>query len=137
MPVIDLAGMLALEKALPTEYLRRLDLQNQLFGDNVRIIGMTRANRFVITQPTLRGGEPVENEIRDILEEGGWQRVPIAAQNLPAKLMGSSWWHDEEELVLLDARKPNFKKTMFGVLPIDLIIADLTPEMRDLFHQGR
>jgi len=25
--------------------------------------------------------------------------------------MGSAWWHDEEELVLLDARKPNFKKT--------------------------
>jgi hypothetical protein len=137
MPVINLAGMLALGEALPTEYLRRLDLQNELFGDKVRIIGLTRANRFVITQPTLRGGEPIENEIRDILEEGGWQRVPIAVRNLPAQLMGSAWWHAEEELVLLDARKPNFKKTKFGVLPIDLIIADLTPEMRNLFHLRR
>ena len=134
MSVINPAGRLALGTALPTEYLRRLDLQNELFGDKVRIIGLTRANRFVITQPTLRGGEPSENEIRDVLEEGGWQRVPITAQDLPAQLMGSAWWHDEEELVLLDARKPNFKKTQFGVLPIDLIIADLIPEMRDLFH---
>ena len=137
MPAIDHAGMLALVTALPMEYLRRLDLQNELFGDNVLIIGLTRADRFVITQPALRGGEPIENEIRDTLEEGGWLRVPIAAQNLPAQLMGSAWWHEEEELVMLDARKPNFKKTKFGVLPIDLIIADLTPEMRNLFHLCR
>ena len=34
--------------------------------------------------------------------------------------------------VLIDARKPNFKKTAFGVLPIDLILADLTSEMTNL-----
>mgnify|MGYP000011019460 CR=1 FL=1 len=137
MPAIDFSGMLVLEKSLPTEYLRRLELQNELFGDGIRVVGLTRANRFVTTQPALRGGEPIENEIRDILEVGGWQRVPIAVQKLPDQLMGSAWWHDEEELVLLDARKPNFKKTKFGVLPIDLIIADLTSEMRHLFHLSR
>jgi hypothetical protein len=134
MPMLDLSGKLTLGHSLPTEYLRRLDLHNELFGDQIRVIGLTQADRFVITQPALRGGEPTENEIRDILKEGGWRRVPMAAQNLPAPLMGSAWWHDEEELVLLDARKPNFKKTKFGVLPIDLIIADLTADMRDLFH---
>ncbi len=41
--------------------------------------------------------------------------------------MGTAWWHENEELVLVDARKPNFKKTEFGILPIDLILADLTP----------
>ncbi len=56
-------------------------------------------------------------------------------QNLPSQLMGSSWWHLEEGLVLIDARKPNFKKTDFGVLPIDLILADLTPEMYERFQQ--
>jgi hypothetical protein len=34
--------------------------------------------------------------------------------------------------VLEFPRKPNFKKTAFGVLPIDLILADLTPEMTNL-----
>lgn len=133
MPVLDSSGMLGIESALPSEYLRRLELQNELFGDLVQVIGLTRANRFATIQPTLRGGEPSENEIRDVFSEGGWQRVPISVQNLPIQLMGSAWWHDEEDLVLLDARKPNFKKTDFGVLPIDLILADLSPEMRDLF----
>lgn len=129
-PVLDSRGMLGIQPALPVEYLRRLDLQNDLFGDHLRVIGLTRAHRFVTVQPTLRGGEPGENEIRDVLEDAGWYRVPISMQNLPAQLMGSAWWHAEEALVLLDARKPNFKKTAFGVLPIDLILADLTPEMR-------
>ena len=132
-PLLDQSGMLAIHKALPTEYLRRLDLQNELFGDLVHVIGLTRANRFAIIQPTLRGGEPGENEIRDVLQQAGWRRVPIKLQNLPDQLMGSAWWHEEEGLVLVDARKPNFKKTEFGVLPIDLILADLTLEMRERF----
>jgi len=36
---------------------------------------------------------------------------------------------------LLDARKPNFKKTAYGVLPIDLILADLSPELRHLLNE--
>ncbi|MES2439974.1 MAG: hypothetical protein V4584_12935 [Verrucomicrobiota bacterium] len=125
--------MLGIQPTLPVEYLRRLDLHNELFGDHLRVIGMTRADRFVTVQPTLRGGEPGENEIRDVLEDAGWHRVPISMQNLPAQLMGSAWWHAEEALVLIDARKPNFKKTAFGVLPIDLTLADLTPDMRRRF----
>jgi len=38
--------------------------------------------------------------------------------------------------VLLDARKPKFKKTNFGVLPIDLVLADLSPQMRARFQQS-
>jgi hypothetical protein len=135
VPVLDASEMLSIEKALPTEYLRRLELQNELFGDLVEVVGLTRANRFVTIQPTLRGGEPSENEIRDVLDEGGWRRVPIHLQRLPAQLMGSAWWHDDEGLVLIDARKPNFKKTDFGVLPIDLILADLSSEMRERFSR--
>jgi len=136
VPVLGSSGMLGIERALPTEYLRRLDLQNELFGDHIQVIGLTRANRFATIQPTLRGGESSENEIRNVLEEGGWQRVPIQVQNLPIQLMGSAWWHDEEGLVLVDARKPNFKKTGFGVLPIDLVLADLSPQMRARFQQS-
>ncbi|MEO8616968.1 MAG: hypothetical protein ABI600_17645 [Luteolibacter sp.] len=132
--MLDPSGKLAIQKALPIEYLRRLELQSELFGDLVHVIGLTRANRFAIVQPTLRGGEPSENEIRDVLLHGGWMRVPIQLQNLPAQLMGSAWWHEQEGLVLIDARKPNFKKTDFGVLPIDLILADLTLEMRERFN---
>lgn len=118
--------------ALPSEYLHRLELQNDLFGDKLRIIGLTKANRFAISQPTLKGGEPTEIEIREVLEAAGWVRIPIELQDLPAVLMGSAWWHQEEKVILLDARKPNFKKTDFGILPIDLVLSDLTPEMTGL-----
>lgn len=73
----------------------------------------------------MRGGEPSENEIRDLFQESGWQRVPMTLQNLPAKLMGTACWHESEERILVDARKPNFKKTPFGILPIDLVISEL------------
>ena len=85
----------------------------------------------------MKGGEPTEIEIREVFEEAGWKRIPIALQDLPPDLMGSAWWHLEEQVILLDARKPNLKKTDFGaVLPIDLILADLTAEMRDLLAPG-
>ena len=83
-------GKLAVTRALPTEYLRRLELQNQLFGNDIRVAALTRGNRFVITQPTLRGGEPTEIEIREVLEGAGWKRVPMKLQDLPIQLRRSS-----------------------------------------------
>jgi len=130
--IVTDGGKLGLGEALPSEYLRRLELQNDLFGDSIRVQGLSRRNRFVISQPTLKGGEPKELEISQLLEGEGWRRVPIHLQDLPTILMGSAWWHPQEEIVLLDARKPNFKKTGFGVLPIDLVLTDMSDEMREL-----
>lgn|GEM_PF-2293859 len=126
---LDGNGLLTIRHALPTEYLQRLHDHNVLFGDKIRIIGVTRAHRFVSIQPTLRGDEPSENEIRDLLEEGGWRRIPISLQNLPVQLMGTAWWHESEEKILLDARKPNFKRTSYGILPIDLILSPLPQDL--------
>ncbi len=136
MPEINSQGIITIRKATPLEYLSRLQFQNDLFGDHITVIGLTRANRFAISQPTLRGAEPKENEIRDVLEQAGWKRLPINCQTLlPVQLVGSAWYHDEEQLILLDARKPNFKKTDYGTLPIDLIIGELTPEMAASLNQ--
>lgn len=135
VPVITARHQITIAPGLPSEYLRRLTLQNELFGDDIRIIGVTRGNRFATTQPTLKGGEPTEMEIRGVLEAAGWKRIPIELQDLPSELMGSAWWHNGEDAILVDARKPNFKKSDFGdILPIDLVIADLTPEMRRLLE---
>lgn len=127
---LNQAGMLTVAKATPIEYLRRLHLQNELFGDDIQVVGLTRQNRFATSQPTLRGSEPTENDIRDVLQDAGWQRIPIHKQDLPHQLMGSAWWHAGEELILLDARKPNFKETDFGALPIDLILCDITQDFK-------
>ena len=126
VPILTASRKIGLGRAFPSEYLRRLELQNELFGDRVRLIGLTRGNRFATSQPTLRGDEPTENEIRDLLECVGWRRISVSLQELPIQLMGSAWWHPEERLIMLDARKPNFKRTAFGVLPIDLVLGPLT-----------
>ncbi len=42
-PLLDKAGLLGICKALPTEYLRRLELQNEIFGDQIQVIGLTAA----------------------------------------------------------------------------------------------
>jgi len=34
------AGMLSIRPALPTEYLRRMEFQNELFGDSIHIVGL-------------------------------------------------------------------------------------------------
>lgn len=67
-------------------------------------------------------------------KEAGGKEFQSTYKTWPPQLMGSAWWHQEEEVVLIDARKPNFKKTAYGTLPIDLILADLTLEMRSLFE---
>ena len=56
VPVVTAKGKIGLAHASPSEYLRRLDLQNELFGDDIQVIGITRSNRFAITQPALKGG---------------------------------------------------------------------------------
>ena len=71
MPEVNSQGMITIRKATPLENLRRLQFQNDLFGDQITIIGLTRASRFATSQPTLRGSEPKENEIRDVLEQAG------------------------------------------------------------------
>lgn len=134
MPIIK-GGKICIAPGLPSEYLRRLELQNDLFGDDIKVLGLTPANRFAISQPRLKGEDPSENEIKQVLEAAGWQRVPMKLQDLPTTLMGSAWWHREEQVIMLDARKPNFKKTSEGaVLPIDLVLADLSAEMRELLE---
>jgi hypothetical protein len=53
----------------------------------------------------------------------------MALQNLPAQIMGTAWWHESEDRILVDARKPNFKKTSFGILPIDLVLSAIPKEL--------
>lgn len=48
--------------------------------------------------------------------EAGWKKVPMNLQDLPHKLMGTAWWHPEEEVIAVDARSPNFKLTEDGGL---------------------
>jgi hypothetical protein len=122
--------------ATPREYLHRWALQNELFGDEVRLEGGMLSNgpsmilgqppdglSLVISQPWLDAVDkttphPDEFEISDLLKERGFE--PIFRS-----LYG--WRHRDEGIIVLDAKPDNFIKTNVGILPIDLLLAEIFP----------
>lgn len=126
VPIVE-NHKLEVRKALPSEYLERLELMNEHFLDDVRIEGILANGNFVTSQSRLEGDDPSEKEIADFLHELGWARIPAKQQNLPHNLMATAWVHQKGQIVMVDARPPNFKKTVLGeVLPIDLMLIKAT-----------
>ncbi|MFN3407818.1 MAG: NAD-dependent DNA ligase LigA [Limisphaerales bacterium] len=113
----------------PCSYLRRLQLQNALFADDVRLEGVMRTEgpslvigqppggiSLVISQPWLdardpRCPHPTEHAIAAYLTTRGFVRIPNAFYG---------WQRSADGVVILDARPDNFVVTEAGLLPIDL-----------------
>lgn len=126
-------GKLEVRESLPSEYLDRLNLQNEFFGDDLEVEGILPNGKLVTSQSALQGGQPTEKEIESHLKGLGWRRLPIERQLLPHNLMATAWVQDTEQLVMVDARPPNFKKTRTGeILAIDLMLVRAEEELRDL-----
>lgn len=121
------------QAATPREYLIRQALQNEIFGDSVRLdsamigpgpsmlIGQPAGGlALVISQPWLdaadaRQPHPTDDQIARHLVERGFE-----------PLFGSlfGWINQDYGYVVLDAKADNFIVTTRGVLPIDLIITE-------------
>lgn len=117
--------------ATPSEYLLRMALQNEVFGDDIRVEGamIDSGPSMIIGQPS--GGlslvisqryldaaddlapHPTEFEIADFLQDRGF--APIHSSFY-------GWRHDAESLIVLDAKPDNFIHTLDGILPIDLLL---------------
>ena len=122
--------------ATPREYLHRLALQNQLFEDDLRLEGALESKgpsmiigkapdglSLVTSQPWLQAENeddphPSEIEVSSLLQDQGFH-----------PLFGSlyGWQHDEEDLIVLDAKPDNFIKTSAGILPVDLLLTEISP----------
>lgn len=120
--------------ATPAEYLHRWALQNELFGDDVRLEGGMIAKgpsmvlgmppdglSLVISQAWLDAADPhnphpTEFEIAAILKDRGFEP-------LFRSLYG--WRHHDAGIIVLDAKPDNFVKTASGILPIDLLLAQM------------
>jgi hypothetical protein len=118
--------------ATPRQYLLRQALQNELFGDDIKlegamvqsgpsmIIGRTSPGlSLVISQPWLDAADvsrphPSEFQIAHLLGSRGF-----------SPLFGSlfGWSSAEAGLIVLDAKPDNFVSTTSGILPIDLLLA--------------
>ena len=120
-----------LTSALPLEYLERLLLQNQLFGDDILLEGIAvEAGKMVIisSQPVLIGEPASEAEIGGELAKLWFKPLQGLHLGRPGSL---AFYRDLDEVAAFDAHPGNFVKDTQGiVLPIDLILLRADEELQ-------
>ena len=122
--------------ASPREYLQRQALQNEFFMDDIRLEGVMLSDgpsmiigqapggiSLVISQPWLDAANPSqphpkETQIAEFMHTMGF--FPLFGS-----LFG--WMREDDSCVILDAKPDNFIFTAAGILPIDLLITEITP----------
>lgn len=69
-----------LHNALPCDYLQRLIWQNEVFGDDIRLVGLWQERphqwRIVTTQPGLHGTRSTLDELSDAFVAVGFEILP-------------------------------------------------------------
>jgi hypothetical protein len=118
-------------RGLPLEYLERLLLQNNLFGDGVFLEGVAieaGGSVMITSQPTLIG-QPVESgEIIEFMRHLWFQPLPGLSLGNPGAL---AFYRDLDEVAAFDAHPANFVKDQNGIiLPIDLILVRADPALQ-------
>lgn len=117
---------LAISPASPSQYLRRVELMNRIFGDDIRIEGITKSGGLVISQPGIAGRAATMEEIDEAFLGMGWIKIPDDDLDLVDQLRGSAWYSPLHKVVVVDARTANCVRTRQGkIAPIDIMISDV------------
>jgi hypothetical protein len=116
------SGMPALEPALPLEYLERLQMQNDLFADDVTFVGISGElyrPRIVTRQPHIKGEDATPEEIVHLMT------VELGFRQLSARFSvgyADSLAFLREDIAVFDLRPANVVRTRDGlIVPIDAI----------------
>lgn len=108
--------------ATPLEYLERLLLANEFFGDDIALLGLLDAGsgpQVVTSQPTIRGEPPDTNAIADFMTALGFAILPpIVVRNSGAL----SFFRESDALAAFDCHAGNFFLSDGHVFPIDVIL---------------
>jgi len=125
-----LGSFAGLREATPQEYAARVQLSNQVFGDDARIEGVSKAGGNVglaVSQTYVGGTKPKQAEIDSYLQSKGFKKVK--ADNLVNDYIGDkTWYHPKDGIIIADTKPDNFKKTKAGKLvAVDVIAARAEP----------
>jgi hypothetical protein len=118
--------------ATPSEYMRRQGLQNQVFGSDLKIEGVTQSDRpsmiigqpsgqpsIVVSQPWHTKSSPLRYEaVKTMLEDDGFIEIPNSYYG---------WFRPRDRTVLIDAKADNFVEHQGEVIPLDLQMSRFTP----------
>jgi Serine/Threonine/Tyrosine Kinase found in polyvalent proteins len=112
----------ALRGATPLEYLDRLLLHNEVFGDEIELLGIIdkrQAMHVVTSQPTITGlAAPIE-EIAAFMSRLGFRALP----DLKLGRLGAvSFLRDSDRVAAFDCHPANFLQRDGDVFPIDVIL---------------
>jgi hypothetical protein len=123
-----ITGQPTFQDATPLEYLVRLLLCNEVFGDDLSleqvVIDQQHTVRVVTSQPLIIGTQPAEVNVHRYLYGIGFEPVE-AVDRVP---MTNDWYREQDSIMIFDAHGGNFIETREGhVLPIDIYVERIMP----------
>ena len=107
---------------MPSEYLERLLLHNEVFGDEIELIGIIdkrQALHVVTSQPTIRGAAATPSQIIEFMIGMGFREIP--GINI-GRLGAMSFLRDDDGVAAFDCHAANFLASGYNVVPIDVIL---------------
>lgn len=117
--------------ATPLEYLDRLLLANDIFGDDIQLLGVLDAGpgmQIVTSQPTIRGEPPDQVQIAEFMLALGFAVLPpVAVRNSGAL----SFLRESDGIAAFDCHAGNFFVSSGQVLPIDVILVRAGEPLRN------
>lgn len=115
--------------ATPLTYLRRMLLQNERFGDDVRFEGVLRSSagdRLVVSQPDVLGEAPDLPTMDRLLNE---QHAFLRLDLPPLGYYHSfSYFDTGHSIALFDAHPANFVLAKGALVPIDVVLMRVDAE---------
>lgn len=126
LPPFEITGISARE-LLPSEYVARLLLHNEEFGDDIRLEGYLDADppSLVISQPDISGSPATKDEMECQMASLGY--LPLHGIQL-GKNGSISFYHPERRIALFDAHPGNFFNTGRLTLPVDGILLKVSSD---------
>ena len=114
--------------ATPAEYLDRLDLQNLIFHDDIRLERIVSNNGkpiIITSQPAIKGTAPTQAALDDLMTGKGYE-----------KLADGAYYDEPHGLLLFDLFPRNAIQAADGLIyPIDPVIQRVTPEFGQFLRE--
>lgn len=114
--------------ATPSEYLDRLDLQNQIFNDDIRLerVVLKSGKLIIVTsQPFIKGVAPSQAALDELMTGKGYE-----------KLADGAYYDERVGLLIFDLFPRNAIQTANGIIfPIDPVIQRVTLEFGQFLRE--
>lgn len=125
---------LMMRAALPSEYLRRWAVMDDVFGMTThylgKVTGSDREPQMTVEQPFIPEDENLPATLEDaaaFFTAHGFERVSDEHIINP-EVHGVTWYRQRDGVLVTDAHARNFRRDLDGVLiPVDLVIALVPP----------